>query len=318
MDHSFKPNSLKKTWWKFTDKKKYKLYKLQYAQHDTVDKLKNFASGSKLLTPDKILEIFERKKELNFTHSGNAGDVMYALPVIKQLSEMTGSRLNLLLKINEPMHLSPGFEHPLGNVMINQQMADGIMALLNTQTYVKCAVYNGEEVDVDLSAFRETGFHLNKGNIARWNFHTTGVFTDLAKPWLAVEPDTTFADTIVIARSSRYNNPFIDYSFLAKYNNLAFVGVESEYLAMKKMVPHIKWVTVENFLQMAKIIAGSKFFIGNQSFPYSIAEALKARRLLEAYFEAPNVIPEGANGYDFFFQKHFEYLVEHYNTTGFY
>jgi len=61
---------------------------------------------------------------------------------------------------------------------------------------------------------------------------------------------------------------------------------------------------------MAQVIASCKLFIGNQSFPYSIAEALKTKRLLEVYYQAPNVIPNGPNGYDFYFQDHFKYLVD--------
>jgi hypothetical protein len=37
---------------------------------------------------------------------------------------------------------------------------------------------------------------------------------------------------------------------------------------------------------------------------------LKVPRILEISFEVINVIPEGENGYDFFFQEHFESLVE--------
>ncbi len=79
---------------------------------------------------------------------------------------------------------------------------------------------------------------------------------------------------------------------------------------MKKSIPNLVWQPVVNFLELAAVIAGSKLFIGNQSFPFSIAEGLKATRLLEVYHRIPNVIPEGKNGYDFYFQKHFEYLVE--------
>jgi hypothetical protein len=60
---------------------------------------------------------------------------------------------------------------------------------------------------------------------------------------------------------------------------------------------------------MASIISGSKFFIGNQSFPFSIAEGLKAKRVLEVYYRAPNIIVEGANGFDFCYQPQFEKIV---------
>jgi len=50
-------------------------------------------------------------------------------------------------------------------------------------------------------------------------------------------------------------------------------------------------------------------FIGNQSFPFSIAEGLKTLRLLEVYQRVPNVIPKGSMVMIFVFRT-FEYLVD--------
>jgi hypothetical protein len=57
------------------------------------------------------------------------------------------------------------------------------------------------------------------------------------------------------------------------------------------------------------VIAGGRFFIGNQSFPFSIAESLKVKRLLEVYYLAPNVTVYGNKGFDFCAQPQFEKLV---------
>jgi ADP-heptose:LPS heptosyltransferase len=78
---------------------------------------------------------------------------------------------------------------------------------------------------------------------------------------------------------------------------------------MKKKIPHLIYRPVRDFLEMASVIAGAKLFIGNQSFPFSLAEALKANRLLEVYFECPNVTVYGENGFDFSFQPQFEKLI---------
>ena len=65
---------------------------------------------------------------------------------------------------------------------------------------------------------------------------------------------------------------------------------------------------------MASIIKSSKVLIGNSSIGIDIAEGLKSPRLLEAspYFPARQI--HGKNGYDFYFQAHFEkyfdYLLE--------
>lgn len=132
-------------------------------------------------------------------------------------------------------------------------------------------------------------------------------------PWLHATPDSTFGDSIVLARSGRYNNVYLDYGFLQEYSNLVFVGVEQEYQRLKVSIPKLEYQPVKDFLEMAQVIAGAKFFIGNQSFPYAIAEAMKVRRVLEVCFYAPNVVIHGANGYDVYFQKHFESIVRKLN-----
>ena len=310
MNKPFKPNAFKKTWWKYTDKKKYVEYKYLRANAKYIATLTEFAKN-KALTPAQIINLANANDKLNFSHSGNAGDIIYALPVIKAIQILVNKPVNLLLELNVKMEVHFKNQHPLVNVMLNQKMADMLIPLFDAQNYIEsCDVLTDQEVHINLSDFRESGILTDRGNIARWNFYTTGVIANLNEAWLNVEADTQYADTIVVARSSRYNNPLIDYSFLSKYKRIAFVGVDSEYQEMKKAIPHIKYIPVTDFLHLARIIKGSKLFIGNQSFPYSIAEGLKVKRLLEVYFTAPNVIPEGVDGYDFYYQNHFEYLVE--------
>ncbi len=310
MAEPFKKNSLKKTWWKFTNKKKYYEYKHLAGLYKALGQLRDF-SIEKALTPTKILALAATTEVLNFSHSGNSGDIIYALPVLKKVSQLTGKPVNLYLELNRPLMISKHYAHPLGNVMLNERMARSLIPLIASQEYINtCGVLTDQKIHIDLSLFRDAGIHQDKGNIARWNFYTTGVMGDLCNPWLHVDKNTQYAQTIVLARSSRYNNVLIDYSFLSKYPNLAFVGVAAEYEEMKKVLPAIKYLPVDDFLQMAQIIAGCKVFIGNQSFPFSIAEALKVKRVLELFFASPNVIVEGPDGYDFYFQDHLEYLVD--------
>ncbi|HEY9003863.1 MAG TPA: hypothetical protein VIM89_21080 [Mucilaginibacter sp.] len=310
-----KKNWFQKAWLKYTDRKAYINYKSlvkYYTEYNNAYALINkFVSENKDLTVNEILDKTRNSFEINLIHSGNSGDIIYSLPIAKKLSEMTSKPVNFLLKLDERMHLPPGDSHPLNNVMLNQAMSSNLIPLLKSQHYINEAeIYNGQQIHLNLSLFREAGLELDKGNIARWNFYTTGINADLSKPWINVQPDQEFKDSIVLARSSRYNNPLINYSFLADHDEVVFVGVKQEYDRMKKSLPKLYWHKVNDFLELAKVISGSKLFIGNQSFPFSVAEGLKTVRLLEVYHRVPNVIPEGENGYDFYFQKHFEYLVD--------
>lgn len=308
-----KKNLFAKLWLKYSNRPAYKEYKWLLA-HYKDEEFKRFITDTQRLSNfQKIKEHAEKRGELNLNHSGNSGDIIYALPSIREIHEITGVPVNLYFSINRPLVYPAGstYTHPLGNVMLNEKMVSMLVPLIKSQPYINdCAINTGQQIDIDFDYFRSGFIPQDKGNIARWCAYITGVNPPLWKKWLFVEPDHTYKDTIILARSERYRGVLLDHSFLRKYKNLVFIGVESEYKDIKKSLPDINWVKVDDFMQMARMIAGCKVFIGNQSFPYSIAEALKVPRILELSFDVINVIPEGEGGYDFFFQDHFETLVE--------
>ncbi len=248
------------------------------------------------------------KEDYHVKHSGNAGDIIYALPAIKALAG--NNRIHLHLQTGQKGHYGKK-PHPLGNIMLNDKMVQLLHPLLTAQSYItSCDVYNGSSsIDINCDLIRAYPFPLNRGNISRWYFYLFGMNTDLGQPWLRVEPDNNWREHIVIARSQRYQAPAISYEFLKKYPKKIFVGVEAEWKEMQSMIPGLQYQPVNNFLELATIIAGSRLFIGNQSFPFAIAEGLKTRRLLEVYHQSPNVNVEGPQGYDFCYQLPFEKLV---------
>jgi hypothetical protein len=310
-----KKGFIEKYWLKYTDRVSYKKYKWELANYKTAE-FTNFLIGHKHLNSfAKIKEQAAANQRLSFNHSGNAGDIIYALPTIKKIAETVNVPISLYLRPNQPLKISADKTHPLGNVMLNEKSIEMLEPLISSQPYIdQYGALTNQFIDLDLDYFRAGLVPQDKGNIAHWCAYITGVNPVLWKKWLTVDPDLSFKNDVVIARSERYRNILIDYKFLRNYSNLKFIGVESEYKDIKKYIPNIEWLQVSDFLQMARIIAGCKFFIGNQSFPFSIAEALKVPRILEVSLEVINVIPEGENGYDFLFQDHFEALVNELNV----
>jgi hypothetical protein len=305
-----KRNVASKLWLKYTDRPAYKTYKWELQNYQNIQFNELALTSGRLNNLENIRRLGASTGYLNLMHSGNAGDIIYALPTIKRIHELTGLSMNLYLHLGKPSDLRLYNSHPVGNVMLNQVMADMLIPLINTQNYVNsCDVLNGKQIHIDLDFFR-AGLLPMQGNIARWVSYIVGVNPQLYQPWLHVKANQAYANCIVIARSGRYQNTSIDYSFLKHYRNLVFLGIESEYNDIKRYLPAIEWVPVNNFLQMAEIIAGCKFFIGNQSFPFALAEGLKVPRVLELSLEIINVVPEGENAYDFLFQDHFESLVK--------
>lgn len=250
--------------------------------------------------------------QVNFIHGGHLGDIIYSIPAMQALSE--GKQMNLYLKVG--VTVAGGDQkqitgtHPNGQVMLTPKSAELLAPLLLQQPlFADCGIYEQQSVQYDLDLFREYPFDYRMSSCPRWYMLTYGVHADLSKPWLSAPPDTSLNDTILIGRTLRARAPLIDYSFLKKYPKLAFVGMDYEYQEMKKVIPHLEYKPVKNFLELASYIAGCKFYVGNQSFPFSLAEAMKVKRVMEVYYRAPNVIPEGPGGYDFCYQPHFEEIV---------
>lgn len=241
-------------------------------------------------------------KLITFKHSGNLGDIIYALPSIKSLCIQRGARAGLYLQLDVPS----GFNektHPVGAVQLNRQMYDMAYPLLMAQPYI-CAVTEWlpdqwgypDGVDYDLDLFRKECKNLSSGCIQSWY---SNAFPEL-RPNLFEQSlfiRTTPNDMIIVNRTSRYNNVLIDYSTLRKYDNVFFVGVESEFKTMSLHNRNMQHLKVKDFLELAEFIAGSRLFIGNQSMAFAIAEQLKVRRILEQYIPAPNVIPHGGEYY---------------------
>lgn len=303
MEHK-KLSSLQKWYLKYTNRPAYNAYKLRLREDEFYEHASTFQHPP-LDHPYKEIT--------RFVHSGNAGDIIYSLPAVYELSKK--GKAHFYLQVNQP-HEQDFHFHPLGAVMLNDKMVEMLKPLLLYQPQIEVAeTYTGQPVDYNLDDFRKYKYFLPT-SIIRWYFTVYGISYDTCRPWLTAPKDEQFKNAIVIARSHRYRSPLIDYSFLKNYPNKIFIGVPEEYEDMKTMVPDLAFHPVKDFLEMATIINSCRLFIGNQSFPFSVAEALKVTRLLEVYYKVPNVVVEGKGANDFMYQPQFEYSVKRlYNQS---
>ena len=293
-------NPIIKFWYKFFDKNEYQNLKYQAAQDDRV-KYYNTEIYGKILEIEKKIE---NNRELSFLHSGHLGDIIDSLAMIKEISKTRTCKL--FIEADKKIDVKFN-KHPAGNVFLNKKMVNMILPLLNEQSYIKhISIYNKENIDVDLNLFKELAMNFNMDSV-RWYFQVIGLQTDLSLPYLKVEPHEKIKNKVVIMRTIRRNNYFINYKFINKYRDLLFIGLEDEYRILKNEIPNLEFYDCSNFLEIARIIKSGKFFLGNLSLGYSIAEALKVPRLLECYPpEFPAMHPNGKNAYEFYFQQHFE------------
>jgi hypothetical protein len=117
-------------------------------------------------------------------------------------------------------------------------------------------------------------------------------------------------DKVLINRTERYQNPYIDYSFLKMHEDVTvFAGTRQEYdiFCKKWNLTYAAYLSVDNFLDLSIAIKKCKLFIGNQSFCWHLADAMKVPRILEVCAQYPNTFPTGSNGYSFITQEALEF-----------
>lgn len=295
--------TLKKYFFKYTNKKKYAEIKEKNRDRK---KIKRYNKGFYKIV-EKHLNVIREQSHLNFLHSGHLGDIIYSLPVIQELSKTHSC--SLFIQVNRPIDIVY-HNHPAGNVFLTEKIVDKLFPLLQKQTYLKeVKKYDSEDIHINLDEFRNLPLDL-KFLTTRWYSQFTGVFPNLTEPFLQVEEHPFLKNRIVVLRSFRWRNNFISYRFLSQYPDVLFIGLRNEYEAFIEDVPTAVYHDPSDFLEMAQIIQSCRFFIGNQSFAFSLAEALKVPRILEACPHFPVVYPIGGLGADVYFQPIFEQTVE--------
>ena len=279
----------------------YKLFKNKSDQRKLTQLEKYDKKYKKII--DDIYYTIQHNKEINFLHSGHCGDLIYSFAVIKKLSFT--HKCNFYVGLNKT-NKSYYKNHPSGNIFINERMLNLLLPLLEKQSFLNLAKkHENEKIDVNLDLFRELPINYIF-NSPRWYFQITGEQVDLSLPYMDAEKHPEVKDKIIIHRTFRFRNEFINYKFLKDSKELLFIGLEDEFNDLKKDVPNLELYRPKDFYEVAQLIKSCKFFIGNMSVFYPIAEALKVPRLLEACPDFPVVQPVGNDAYDFYFQPHFE------------
>lgn len=257
----------------------------------------------------KNKNILKKNKEITFLHSGQIGDIINSLATIKEISKTR--KCNLCIEVDKPIpsdvyNLSKNYS----KFFISHEVFSKLFPLLKFQKFLnKVEIYKNQKIDIDLNFFREMYPNYNIDSV-RWYFHLTGIHSDLSKPYISSSTSKKFKNCISIMRSKRRQNNLINYKFLNKFNNVFFLGLKDEYKDLKKQIKNLKFHDCKDFLELSMILMNSKIFIGNLSFGYALAEALKIPRLLESGPNFPLVYPNGHNAYDFYHQEHFEDLFQ--------
>jgi len=238
-----------------------------------------------------------------YSHSGNLGDIIWSLPVIKhlgagELNLIPGNIPNAIRKYNNGP-VFPEYENRL-----SQKDFSMIAPLLEAQPYITDLTFEKEKAfDYDLDLFRGTVGQAFKTNFLETFAQTFNIPYDASvphEPWLTVTPKQVAK--FVVARTPRYHSgntaAVPTWIKLLRENNVAnngvFIGLPDEHKNFQDLfnieIPHYK---VENFLEMAEVIAGADAFFSNATFSYGLAQGLGKKTVLELRSAESYIIKEG-------------------------
>jgi hypothetical protein len=223
-----------------------------------------------------------------YKHSGDLGDVIYALPAIRAL----GGGI---------LYLDPqgGLSSPLLKwegrdcTKLSAKTIDSIIPLLSRQPYIReVRHWHGEPVDYDLDQFR---LHLNYNNLSDSHLAAFKIpFTERDTPWIAIDAPVSIPNrTIVIARSLRYhgNDTFWESKLPVIKEHSVFVGLPREHEIFVETFGHdVPYWPTADIVALTRVLAGCLQFIGNQGLPHAIAEATKKDLINEVFRPYPGAV----------------------------
>lgn len=220
-----------------------------------------------------------------FSHSGDMGDIIYSLPVIKRFRKgvfyISPSMIPISHELEKKGHKLDLIKRDGTDAGISKEKFLFLKPLLEKQKYISELKYDFCEEDdrLSLDDFR---LHFECGNIFERYIKAFSSSADFYNsPWIEVIPNRV--SEVLIARSVRYQNDKFPWEKIcADFPNAVFVGLKEEHELFARDFCHIPFYKTTNALELASVIAGSDLFIGNQSLPYSIAEALKKTSIQES------------------------------------
>lgn len=213
-----------------------------------------------------------------FGHSGDMGDIIYGLPTLRAAG---GGTLYLYHRHGKTWH------------GMDADKAASLRSLLILQPYIDDVIFcpDGRPPDApdhNLNGFRDHG-RLGR-NLADMHLATHGLGPEARHTrWLEVDRPVAEA-AVVFARSARCRNPAFPWKRAWQvYREVAgFVGTAAEHEDFCRSVGAVPLIPTRDLLELARVIAGSRLFVGNQTCSAAIAEGLKHPLILEVYPPLPN------------------------------
>ena len=266
-------------------------------------------------TPSWCRKIYKNK----FYHSGDLGDVIYSLPVIKAL----GGGVLILSSDYNKMSIRDGMSHEKS--MLLKELLQGQEYLVSVEN----AHQRPCDIDYDLNDARQQFIDWGAGKLTEEEISTLRVRnlvinyemlydlknTDRDQYYTPATTRSIINKPIIINRTHRYNNTEFPWKEIINDfgDKIAFVGTVAEYHDFIKKFGRVIYYPTKTYYELMEIIAGCKLYIGNQSFGYAIAESIKQNCIQETdtwvgncqYRRYNSLIFTDGQGYDYDIIKNF-------------
>ncbi|HEY0832838.1 MAG TPA: hypothetical protein VGE72_02915, partial [Azospirillum sp.] len=248
-------------------------------------------------------------------HSGNMGDVVYALPALAALNV---ERL-VLNACRDPgvggRVLTPGMAEFLVPLLLAQpglrqvdvaevpvRLAPGFGARARAEVLSQGLPLEhvpAEALGVDHVLDRFRLQPLDRLHLVDAHARAVGVRVNGARPFLRQpEPVAVRADApIVLSLTPRYRHQPCEFfaALLKGLGPVVMVGLPEDAAVYTGIEGEL--LTARDGLELARLIAGARAFVGAPSLPYAIAEGLKVPRLVDVPAFPANAFPLGADGW---------------------
>lgn len=225
----------------------------------------------------------------SYLHSGTLGDLIYSLSIVEKLgSGKFLVALENVANVTRQYFGHDGIEEHRNRLTTKDYIL--LYPLLKHQPYITdVEAWDKVEKPIhNLDDFRKIQFKTFMGNYVEgyhraFNILMSGeIYNEV---WLTA--DTKTIKPIVVCRSSRYRSPDGNEKHKQLYDmdnikdNGVFIGTDDEYNDYCTNVGEIDRYEITDFLDMANVINGSKLFISNQTFAFSLAMGLGKQSILE-------------------------------------
>lgn len=224
---------------------------------------------------------------------GDIGDIVILLGILKQIPNGPHT---LLLKPSHGTKARPGSgAETMLRVMKPLAEAQSYISEMRMWTPNDREDWSSADFRRDDYQHGNTLFDAHLNHLIRT--HGIGAGFTANEPWLEIPEVSVVPDRIVIARSGRHRNTSFPWAAVVhKYSyRLLFTGLHHEWREFCGHYGFVDYAPTENMLDVAKVIASSVLFIGNQSSPNAVAEGIKHNMIQEVALHAPDCIYQRTN-----------------------